>query len=65
MASISWSSISLLILLAFPFNAALITPLLAASALPYFWAMASDLRYCGYKSATSPGCTASTLCWCR
>src|SRR6202034_1954851 len=49
MASISWSSISLLILLAFPFSAALISPLLALIALPYFLAMASDLRYCGYK----------------
>ena len=50
MASITWSSISLLILLAFPFNATLITPLLGLVALPYFWAMASDLRYCGYKT---------------
>jgi cellulose synthase/poly-beta-1,6-N-acetylglucosamine synthase-like glycosyltransferase/chitodextrinase len=49
MASISWSSASLLILLAFPFNAALISPLLGLVALPYFTAMATDLRYCGYK----------------
>ena len=49
MASISWSSVSLLILLAFPFNATLISPLLGLVALPYFLAMASDLRYCGYK----------------
>jgi chitodextrinase len=49
MASISWSSASLLILLAFPFSAALISPLLGLIALPYFAAMASDLRYCGYK----------------
>ena len=49
MASISWSSISLLILLAFPFSATLISPLLGLVALPYFVAMASDLRYCGYK----------------
>jgi cellulose synthase/poly-beta-1,6-N-acetylglucosamine synthase-like glycosyltransferase/chitodextrinase len=49
MASISWSSASLLILLAFPFSAALISPLLGLVALPYFLAMASDLRYCGYK----------------
>jgi cellulose synthase/poly-beta-1,6-N-acetylglucosamine synthase-like glycosyltransferase len=48
-ASISWSSVSLLILLAFPFSATLISPLLALIALPYFAAMASDLRYCGYK----------------
>ena len=49
MASISWSSVSLLILLAFPFSAALISPLLGLIALPYFLAMASDLRHCGYK----------------
>ncbi|WP_252783156.1 glycosyltransferase family 2 protein [Actinoallomurus rhizosphaericola] len=49
MASISWSSASLLVLLAFPFNATLISPMLGLVALPYFWAMASDLRYCGYK----------------
>ena len=49
MASISWSSASLLILLAFPFSATLISPLLGVIALPYFMAMASDLRYCGYK----------------
>ena len=49
MASICWSSVSLLVLVAFPFNAALISPLLALVALPYFLAMASDLRYCGYK----------------
>src|ERR1700761_2796816 len=49
MASIAWSSASLLILLAFPFAATLISPLLGLVALPYFVAMASDLRYCGYK----------------
>jgi cellulose synthase/poly-beta-1,6-N-acetylglucosamine synthase-like glycosyltransferase/chitodextrinase len=49
MASICWSSFSLLVLLAFPFNATLISPVLGLVALPYFAAMASDLRYCGYK----------------
>ena len=49
MASICWSSVSLLILLAFPFAATLISPLLGLVALPYFLAQASDLRYCGYK----------------
>ncbi len=49
MASISWSSVSLLVLLAFPFSSTLISPLLGLIALPYFMAMASDLRYCGYK----------------
>lgn len=49
MASITWSSLSLLVLLAFPFNATLISPLLGLVALPYFAAMAADLRSCGYK----------------
>jgi cellulose synthase/poly-beta-1,6-N-acetylglucosamine synthase-like glycosyltransferase/chitodextrinase len=49
MASISWSSVSLLILLAYPFSSTLISPLLGLVALPYFLAMASDMRYCGYK----------------
>jgi len=49
MASICWSSVSLVVLLAFPFDATLINPLLGLIALPYFAAMASDLRYCGYK----------------
>ncbi len=49
MASICWSSFSLLILLVFPFSATLISPLLGLVALPYFMAQASDLRYCGYK----------------
>ncbi len=49
MASIFWSSFSLLILLCFPFNNTLITPLLGIIAAPYFLAMASDLKYCGYK----------------
>ena len=49
MASISWSTVSLLVLLAFPIRATLISPLLGAVALPYFMAMSSDLRACGYK----------------
>ena len=49
MASIAWSSMSLLLLLAYPFDSQLISPLLGLIALPYFAAMASDLRYCGYK----------------
>ncbi len=49
MASITWSSVSLLVLLIFPFDATLISPWLFLVALPYFWAMGSDLRYCGYK----------------
>ncbi|HEY2332775.1 MAG TPA: EAL domain-containing protein [Acidimicrobiales bacterium] len=49
MASIFWSSLCLLILLAYPFNSGLLKPVLPLIALPYFFMMASDLRYCGYK----------------
>ncbi len=49
MASIAWSSLGLLILLAFPFRSTLISPLLGLIAAPYFFAIASDLRYCGYR----------------
>ena len=49
MASVAWSSASLLLLLAYPFNNQLISPLLGLIALPYFIGMASDLKYCGYK----------------
>jgi len=49
MASIAWSSVGLLVLLTYPFSSTLVTPLLGLVALPYFWAMASDLKYCGYK----------------
>jgi len=49
MASIFWSSLCLLILLIYPFNAGLLKPVLPLIALPYFLMMASDMRYCGYK----------------
>src|SRR5581483_10898662 len=49
MGSITWSSVSLLLLLAFPYANKLLSPLVFLAALPYFVAMASDLRYCGYK----------------
>src|SRR5262249_36620478 len=49
MASICWSSFCLVVLLAYPFNDQLVTPLLGFIALPYFVAMASDLKQCGYK----------------
>ncbi len=49
MASVAWSSLSLLLLLAYPFDSTLISPLLGCIALPYFIGMASDLKYCGYK----------------
>lgn len=49
MASIFWSTVCLLLIVAFPFNATLLSPLVILVALPYFWAMANDLRYCGYR----------------
>ena len=49
MGSIFWSATSLVMLLAYPFANELISPLLGLVALPYFAAMAADLRYCGYK----------------
>ncbi|MCW2549367.1 MAG: putative cellulose synthase catalytic subunit 2, partial [Mycobacterium sp.] len=49
MASVAWSSLSLLLLLVYPFDSTLISPILGAIALPYFVGMASDLEYCGYK----------------
>ncbi|HXW38884.1 MAG TPA: glycosyltransferase family 2 protein, partial [Acidimicrobiales bacterium] len=49
LASIAWASVGLLILLAFPFRSTLISPLLALIALPYFLAIGSDLKFCGYK----------------
>jgi cellulose synthase/poly-beta-1,6-N-acetylglucosamine synthase-like glycosyltransferase len=49
MASTAWSSFGLLFLLAYPFDSKLLSPLILVAALPYFLAMASDLRHCGYK----------------
>lgn len=49
MASICWSSFGLLLLLAYPFRDSLVTPLLLLVALPYFVAMSSDLKACGYR----------------
>ena len=49
MASTAWSSIGLSMLLAYPFDSKLLSPLILVAALPYFLAMASDLHHCGYK----------------
>ena len=49
MASIAWASFGLIFLLAFPYDSRLLSPLVLLAALPYFLAMASDLKYCGYK----------------
>ncbi|WP_430783629.1 EAL domain-containing protein [Actinoplanes sp. G11-F43] len=49
MASIFWSSICLVIMLAYPFNADLLNPVLLLVSVPYFMMMAADLKYVGYK----------------
>ncbi|WP_062212529.1 glycosyltransferase family 2 protein [Demequina oxidasica] len=49
MASISWASVGLVLLLAFPFDDRLLSPVIVAAALPYFLAMSSDFKRLGYK----------------
>jgi cellulose synthase/poly-beta-1,6-N-acetylglucosamine synthase-like glycosyltransferase len=50
MASTFWASLFVLCLMVIPLNGHLISPLAYAVAIPYFLAMAVDLRYCGYKA---------------
>jgi cellulose synthase/poly-beta-1,6-N-acetylglucosamine synthase-like glycosyltransferase len=49
MASICWSSVSLLLLLTFPFDSRLLSPFIVMAALPYFLAMSADFHRLGYK----------------
>ena len=49
LASISWSTVGLIILLAYPYQQRLLSRFVLVAAVPYFMAMASDLRRCGYK----------------
>ncbi|HEX8626642.1 MAG TPA: EAL domain-containing protein [Catenuloplanes sp.] len=49
MASIFWSSVCLVVMLAYPFNADLLNPILLLVSVPYFLMMAADLKACGYK----------------
>ena len=49
MASICWASVGLVLLLAFPFDSRLLSPVLVVAALPYFVAMSADFRRLGYK----------------
>jgi hypothetical protein len=51
MASLTWASFGLIFLLAYPYDGRLLSPLVLLAALPYFVAMASDLRYAGYKAS--------------
>jgi cellulose synthase/poly-beta-1,6-N-acetylglucosamine synthase-like glycosyltransferase len=50
MGSVFWSSLSVLFLMLVRFDAHLLSPLTFAVAVPYFLAMAVDLRYCGYRA---------------
>ena len=49
MTSISWASFGLVFLLVYPYDSRLLSPVVVLAALPYFLAMGSDLRYCGYR----------------
>ncbi|MHA6695403.1 glycosyltransferase family 2 protein [Homoserinimonas sp. A520] len=51
MSSIAWASFGLIFLLAYPYDGRLLSPVVLLAALPYFIAMAVDLRYCGYKAS--------------
>ncbi|HEY0531633.1 MAG TPA: EAL domain-containing protein [Actinoplanes sp.] len=49
MASIFWSSVCLVVMLVYPFNKALLNPILLLVSVPYFLMMSADLKYLGYK----------------
>jgi cellulose synthase/poly-beta-1,6-N-acetylglucosamine synthase-like glycosyltransferase len=49
MASIAWASFGLVFLLVYPYDSRLLSPIVLIAALPYFLAMGSDLKSCGYK----------------
>lgn len=49
MASIAWASFGLVLMLVYPYDGRLLSPLVVLAALPYFIAMASDFKYSGYK----------------
>jgi EAL domain-containing protein (putative c-di-GMP-specific phosphodiesterase class I)/cellulose synthase/poly-beta-1,6-N-acetylglucosamine synthase-like glycosyltransferase len=49
MASIFWSSVCLVVMLVYPFNADLLNPILLLVSVPYFLMMAADLKSCGYR----------------
>ncbi|HET6153074.1 MAG TPA: glycosyltransferase family 2 protein, partial [Marmoricola sp.] len=49
MASIFWSSVCLVVMLVYPFNKALLNPILLLVSVPYFLMMSADLKFLGYK----------------
>ncbi len=64
MASLAWSSFALLLILFFPFDSKLLSPLVLLTAAPYFICQASDLKYNGYRYIDILRCTASTSSCC-
>lgn len=50
LASISWATVGLVMLLAYPFSTNLMSTWVMALSAPYFVVMASDLKRCGYKA---------------
>lgn len=48
MSSIAWASLSLILILVYPFDSRLLSLWAVAAALPYFLSMAQDLRDSGY-----------------
>ncbi|MFN0028020.1 MAG: glycosyltransferase family 2 protein [Acidimicrobiales bacterium] len=49
LTSITWATVGLLVLLCYPFEERLLSRWALLTALPYFVAMANDLRRCGYR----------------
>jgi len=49
LASITWATLGLLLLLAYPFSNELMSPLVVVMSMPYFLVMASDLKRSGHK----------------
>jgi hypothetical protein len=49
LASIAWASFGLILLLVYPYNSQLVSPLAMLAAVPYFVAQSTDLRRCGYR----------------
>lgn len=49
MVSIAWSSFGLALLLAYPYDGRLLSPLILLAAAPYFIAISMDLKYCRYN----------------
>jgi len=49
LASITWASLGLVMLLVYPYDNRLVSPIALLAALPYFFAMSSDLKRCGYR----------------